>query len=144
MTNWDLKFIELSRHIAEWSKDTNRKVGAVIVDNDNIVISMGYNGFPRGCDETIDSRYERPDKYLFTEHSERNAIYHAARHGVTLKGCSMYVTLFPCADCARGIIQAGMTKLIAPMPDVEHEIWGNHFKAALTMLEESKIEVILY
>lgn len=144
MTNWDLKFIELSRHIAEWSKDTNRKVGAVIVDNDNIVISMGYNGFPRGCDETIESRYERPDKYLFTEHSERNAIYHAARHGVTLKGCSMYVTLFPCADCARGIIQAGMTKLIAPTPDVDHEKWGDHFKAALTMLEESKIEVILY
>lgn len=141
MKNWDIKFIELSRHIAEWSKDTNRKNGAVIVDSDNIVVSIGYNGFPRGCDDTIESRYERPDKYLFTEHAERNAIYHGARLGVSLKNCSMYVTMFPCSDCARAIIQSGITKLLSPLPDVEHEKWGVHFKAALVMLEEAKVEV---
>jgi dCMP deaminase len=104
---------------------------------------MGYNGFPRGCDDSVASRYERPDKYLYTEHAERNAIYHAARHGVTLKGCSMYVTLFPCADCARGIIQAGIKKLYSPTPDVDHERWGIHFKTSLVMLEEANVEVIL-
>lgn len=144
MNSWDIKFIELSRHIAEWSKDTNRKNGAVIVDDDNIVISMGYNGFPRGCNETVETRYEKPHKYLYTEHAERNAIYHAARHGVTIKGCTMYVTMFPCSDCARGIIQAGIKKLISPEPDVEHEKWGVHFKAALEMLDESQIEIELY
>ena len=86
MNNWDLKFIELTKHIAEWSKDTNRKNGAVIVDDDNIVLSLGYNGFPRGCDDSIDSRYEKPAKYLFTEHAERNAIFHAAKKGISLSG----------------------------------------------------------
>ncbi len=141
MNNWDIKFIELSKHIAEWSKDTNRKVGSVIVDEDNIVMAMGYNGFPRGCDDSISARYEKDLKYYFTEHAERNSLYHAARHGVSLKGCRIYVTSFPCSDCARGIIQAGITKIISPEPDVEHEKWGVHFKAALVMLEEAKVEV---
>lgn len=144
MDNWDKKFIGLSRHISEWSKDTNRKVGAVIVDVDNVVLSMGYNGIPRGCDDKVEARYERPAKYLYTEHAERNAIYHAARHGVSLKDCRMYVTLFPCADCARAMIQSGIKQLIAPQPDLEHEIWGEHFKVAIQMMEEAKVEIILY
>ena len=144
MTNWDIKFIELSRHIAEWSKDINRKNGAVIVDSDNIVISLGYNGFPRKCDDSVSSRYEQPTKYLFTEHAERNAIYHAARLGISLKECRMYVTMFPCSDCARGIIQSGITKVISPTPDVDHYKWGEHFKAALIMFEEANIEVELF
>jgi dCMP deaminase len=144
MENWDRKFIKLSKHISDWSKDKNKKVGAVIVDIDNIVLSMGYNGIPRGCDDTDECRYERPTKYLFTEHAERNAIYHAARHGVSLKGCKMYVTLFPCADCARAMIQSGITKLIAPEPNLNHEVWGEHFKAAIQMMEEAKIEIILF
>jgi dCMP deaminase len=129
--------------VASWSKDTNTKVGAVIVDTDNIVLSMGYNGFPRGCDDTKEDRYEKPIKYLYTEHAERNALYHAARHGVSLKGCTLYVTLFCCADCARGIIQSGITKVVAPKPDVEHVKWGEHFKAAIDMLNEANVEIKL-
>lgn len=144
MENWDKKFIKLSKHISDWSKDKNKKVGAVIVDADNVVLSMGYNGIPRGCDDTQECRYERPTKYLFTEHAERNAIYHAARHGVSLKGCKMYVTLFPCADCARAMIQSGITKLIAPEPNLEHDVWGEHFKAAIQMMEEAKIQITLF
>ena len=144
MENWDRKFIKLSKHISDWSKDKNKKVGAVIVDSDNIVLSMGYNGIPRGCDDTDECRYERPTKYLFTEHAERNAIYHAARHGVSLKDCKMYVTLFPCADCARAMIQSGITKIIAPEPNLNHEVWGDHFKVAIQMMKEAKIEIILF
>lgn len=142
LTNWNQKFIALSKHIAEWSKDTNSKNSAIIVDSDNIVLSMGYNGFPRGCDDSIKSRYDRPDKYLYTEHAERNAIFHAARHGVSIKGCTMYVTMFPCADCARAIIQSGIETLVAPKPDVDHERWGPHFKASLVMLEEAGVKLI--
>ena len=69
MNNWDIKFIQLAKDIAEWSKDTNRKNGAVIVDSENAVVSVGYNGFPKGCDDNIPSRYEKPDKYLFFEHN---------------------------------------------------------------------------
>lgn len=144
MENWDKKFIKLSSHVSTWSKDKNKKVGAVIVDNDNIVLSMGYNGIPRGCDDNDESRYERPIKYLFTEHAERNAIYHAARHGVSLKDCKLYVTLFPCADCARAMIQSGITKLIAPEPNLDHEVWGEHFKAAIQMMEEANIKMTLF
>jgi dCMP deaminase len=143
MGSWDSKFVELSNLVASWSKDTNTKVGAVIVDTDNIVLSMGYNGFPRGCDDTKEDRYEKPIKYLYTEHAERNALYHAARHGVSLKGCTLYVTLFCCADCARGIIQSGITKVVAPKPDVEHVKWGEHFKAAIDMLNEANVEIKL-
>lgn len=143
MGNWDNKFIELSNLVASWSKDTNTKVGAVIVDEDNIVLSMGYNGFPRGCDDSIECRYEKPHKYLYTEHAERNALYHAARHGVSLKNCSIYVTMFCCSDCARGIIQSGIKRVVAPTPDVDHEKWGEHFKAAIRMLEEAKVEISL-
>ena len=101
MSNWDKKFIELSRHVSGWSKDINRKVGAVVVDEDKIVLSMGYNGFPRGCDDDIESRFERPTKYLYTEHAERNAIYHASRHGVKLKGCVVdpFFILLECSGC---------------------------------------------
>lgn len=104
---------------------------------------MGYNGIPRGCDDGVESRYDRPTKYLYTEHAERNAIYHAARHGVSLKDCRIYVTLFPCADCARAIIQSGITKIIAPEPDTTHEVWGEHFKAAIEMMKEAKIKIEL-
>lgn len=144
MNNWDIKFIEEARLVATWSKDTNRKNGAVIVNTDNIVLSQGYNGFPIGCDDSIKCRYEQPYKYLYTEHAERNAIYFAARTGVSLKDGIMYTTMFPCADCARAMIQSGIVKLISPAPDVEHEKWGPHFKAALIMLEEAKVEIELY
>lgn len=110
MNNWDIKFIGQARETAKWSKDTNRKNGAVVVNDDNIVISQGYNGLPIGCDDSVASRFEQPDKYLYTEHAERNAIYFAARIGVSLKGTRMYMTMFPCADCARGIIQCGIKK----------------------------------
>ena len=143
MGSWDNKFIELSNLVASWSKDTNTKVGSVIVDKDNIVLSMGYNGFPRGCDDTIEERYDKPQKYLYTEHAERNALYHAARHGVSLKGCSIYITMFCCADCARGIIQSGITRVVAPKPDINHDKWGSHFLAAIDMLEEANVEINL-
>lgn len=143
MANWDYRFYEMALLVSSWSKDTNTKVGSVIVDKDKIVLSMGYNGFPRGCDDSIECRYEAPQKYLFTEHSERNAIYHAARHGVSLKGCTLYATMFPCSDCSRGIIQAGITKVVAPTPDFEHHKWGEHFKVSIKMLEEASVEVLL-
>ena len=141
MTNWDNKFIELSKHIASWGKDTSRKNSAIIVDTDNIVLSMGYNGFPIGCDDTKTERFERPAKYMFTEHAERNAIYHAAKLGISLKGSAMYVTLFPCADCARAIIQSGITKLIAIKPNLDDVTFGESFKAAIEMLDEANIEI---
>lgn len=142
MSNWNKKFMDLAKHVATWSKDKNTKTGAVITDDEHRVLSVGYNGFPSGCDDNKVERYERPAKYLYTEHAERNAIYSAAKNGVSLKGSTMYIMWFPCADCGRAIIQSGVKKVICYEPDFNTEKWGELFKASLEMLTEAGIEVI--
>ena len=138
---WDLRFMELARHVGGWSKDRSTKVGCVIVGSSNEVRAVGYNGFVRGADDDNDDRHRRPDKYVWTEHAERNAIYHAAMVGVPLAGCRMYLPWFPCIDCARAIVQCGITELIAVEPDVSHERWGADFKHSIELLKEAGINV---
>lgn len=144
INNWDRKFISLSEHISQWSKDRSTKVGAVIVDSDNRVISTGYNGFPAGLDDDIDERHLRPAKYKYTEHAERNAIYSAARIGSSTKGCSMYLQWFPCSDCARAIIQSGVKRIVCKRPDFENKNWGEDFRFSIEMLEECNINIDYY
>jgi len=134
--------MELAKHIATWSKDTSTKVGCVIVNKDNRLLSQGYNGFPTGVDDSIEHRYSRPYKYDFTEHSERNAIYNAARIGVSLVDTTMYSTLFPCVDCTRAIIQSGIVRLVTYRPDFTHHKYGESWKISLQMLGEVGVEVI--
>jgi dCMP deaminase len=137
LTQWDLRFLELARFVGQWSRDRSRKVGCVIVGANREVRAIGYNGFPRGADDDADERYDRPTKYLWTEHAERNAIFQAARVGIALEGCTMYLPWFPCMDCARAIVQAGIRRLIAIRPDSEDPEWGAQFRAALELLTET-------
>ena len=104
--NWDEFFFDMIDIIKTKSKDRATKVGTVIVSSDNAVLSIGFNGFPRGVNDDIDERHERTPKgkYLWTEHAERNAIYNAARHGIILEGSRIYLDFYPCARCARAII----------------------------------------
>src|SRR5690242_7044614 len=118
MTKWDQRFMELAKLIATWSKDRSTKVGCVVVGTDNEVRSIGFNGFPRGVDDDVEERHERPAKYAWTEHAERNAIYSAVRVGISLKGCTMYLPWFPCMDCARALIQSGIAELVAFEPNL--------------------------
>jgi dCMP deaminase len=133
--------MNLARHIATWSKDQSRGVGCVIVGPDHEVISMGYNGFPRGIDDTVDERHQRPAKYSWTEHAERNAIYNAARQGVSTKGAVMYLPWYPCMDCARAIIQCGIAELVAVQPDWNDERWGKDFNMVHGMFIEVGLKV---
>ncbi len=144
LTKWDKRFMQLAKDVSEWSKDKNTKTGAVIVDDkENTELTMGYNGFPRGADDDSDQRrYEKPDKYFWTEHAERNAIYKAARLGININGSRMYCTYFPCADCSRAIIQTGIKKLYTEKPDFNHHKWGDSWVEALIMLRECGVEVI--
>lgn len=87
-------------------------MGAVIVGEDRTPGPNGYNGFPRTIDDERVARHARPAKYLWTEHAERNAIYNAARVGVAVKGCTIYVTHMPCTDCAPAIIQVGIKRVV--------------------------------
>ena len=97
--------------VAQWSKDPSRKIGAVIVKEREIV-TTGYNGFPRGCDDDVDARHERPEKYNWTLHGELNAVINAARQGKSTLGCDIYVNWHPCDQCSGVIVNAGIKRVI--------------------------------
>lgn len=143
LTKWDLRWIDRAKYVAKYSKDTNTKTGAVIVNDDNIELVSGYNGFPRGADDNNHpNRYEKPEKYFWTEHSERNCLYNAARLGISTNGAKMYCTYFPCADCSRAIIQGGIKKLFTEKPDLNHHKWGESWTEAIIMLRECGVQII--
>lgn len=103
---WHLRFIELAKLVASWSKDRSTKVGAVAVGPYREICSVGYNGMPRGVNDDVEARHQRPEKYSYFEHAERNLLFNASRIGARLQNCTIYITHYPCADCARGIIQS--------------------------------------
>lgn len=141
MANWDYRFMQLAIHVATWSKDRSTKVGCIIVGPGNEIRAIGYNGFVRGIDDDVDGRHNRPAKYLWTEHAERNAIYSAAMSGIAIKGCRMYLPWFPCMDCARAIVQSGLVELVAFQPDLKDAKWGTDFTSAIEMMDEAKVLV---
>lgn len=141
MADWDRRFMQLAQHVGAWSKDRSTKVGCVIVSPLNDILVVGYNGFVRGADDAINHRHERPAKYDWTEHAERNAIYHAARSGIALKGSRMYLPWFPCMDCARAIVQSGIIELIAFAPDTKDERWGQQFSNSSLLFAEAEVRV---
>lgn len=110
--NWNDYFFSLVQTVKTKSKDPGTQFGCVIVGPDNELRSTGYNSFPRGLNDNVEERFNRPEKYVWFEHAERNAIYNAARMGTPLKGCRLYVDAIPCVDCTRGIIQAGIIKVM--------------------------------
>lgn len=145
--NWIEYFRNLANNVKLKSKDIKTQIGAVIVGEDNEIVSTGYNSFPRGLDDTIVERQERPEKYYWFEHAERNAIYNAARIGVSTKGTTMYLShWFPCADCARGIINAGITTLYCDRPDdtSKSSSYIESFKRSREMLLEADVKICFY
>ena len=112
--SWDEYFMGVAMLSAMRSKDPNTQVGACIVSGDNKILSMGYNGFPQGCsDDEFPWRREGDpldNKYFYSTHSELNAILNY--RGGSLEGAKLYVTLFPCNECAKAIIQAGIITVI--------------------------------
>lgn len=139
--NWDVKFMRLALHIAEWSKDQSRKVGCVIIGPRNDVRATGFNGFPRGVDDDTTHRHKRPAKYAWTEHAERNAIYNAAAAGTVLAGCRVYVPWYPCIDCARAIVQSGIIELIGFEPDWHDPKWAGDFELTQELFDEVGLTV---
>lgn len=137
---WDEYFMGMAKLSALRSKDPNTKVGACIVDPDHKVVSNGYNGMPRGIDETKVSwnKGEGLDsKYLYVCHAEFNAILNT-RNGSALKGCTLYVTLFPCNECAKAIIQTGIKEVVYQC-DKYHDV--TEFKASRLLLELAGVKV---
>lgn len=136
-----MRFINLARHVAAWSKDPSTKVGAVIVRPDRTVASVGYNGLPRGVLDTPARLDDREVKYLMTVHAEANAILSAHE---PVKGYTLYVApLHPCANCAALIIQAGIARVVALM-DAPSDRWQVNFRTSGRMLNEAGIQTTIF
>lgn len=138
--DWDKYFMMICDIVALRSKDTSMKVGCVIVGTGKEILSTGYNSFPRGINDYVQSRYERPEKYMWFEHAERNAIYNAARNGVQLLDSTIYTNFFPCPDCARAIISVGCKKLVYQETDIPSR-WEQQMERSRQMLVEAGVEI---
>lgn len=139
---WDSYFMAIAKEVAKKSKDRSTKVGCVVVGPDNEILTTGYNGFPRGIDDNVEERHQRPLKYAWTEHAERNAIYNAARTGTRLKGSRIYLPWFPCMDCARAIVQSGIVEVVCYEPDPQQdERWQESFDNSKRLFDEAEIQV---
>ena len=138
--SWDEYFMGLAHLSALRSKDPNTQVGAAIIDENNRVVSVGYNGFPKGCSDD-EFPWEREgsmleSKYAFVVHAELNAILNSPR---PVRGCTLYVSLFPCNECAKAIIQSGIRKIVYES-DKYNGIDSNI--ASKKMLEAAGVELV--
>ena len=138
LDKWDRRFLDLASHVSDWSKDPSTHVGAVIVAPDKRIMSVGYNGFPRGVADTEERLNDRPTKYAFVAHAERNALDNTDQ---SIRGCTMYVTLQPCPECVKSIIQRGVKKVVYKF-NPERENLANFMSTSLTMLHEAGIEIL--
>ena len=138
--SWDEYFMGLAHLSALRSKDPNTQVGAAIVDENHRVVSVGYNGFPKGCSDDV-FPWEREGsvlhtKYVYVVHAELNAILNSPR---SVSGCTIYVSLFPCNECAKAIIQSWIRRIVYESDkyaDTETTI------ASKTMLEAAGVEMV--
>jgi dCMP deaminase len=137
---WDLRFLNLAQHISEWSYDPSTKVGAVIVDKNKCIVSVGYNGFARGVQDHPERYADRELKYRMIVHGEMNAILTAGRD---LHGCVLYTWPFAsCARCAAMVIQSGIKRCVAPeIPEHLRERWAEDMALSSQMFEEAGVEV---
>jgi len=144
--SWDELYMTMVYLMAMKSKDLSTHVGAVIVGPDNEVRSVGYNSFPRGINDNVPERQERPEKYHWFAHAERNAIYNAGMVGIPVKGCKMYTNGIPCNNCAFGIINAGIKEVIVDKhwDDNNVDQWEEEAKISSVMFKEAGVKIRFY
>jgi dCMP deaminase len=140
-SKWDKRFMRVAQEISSWSKDPSKQIGAVAVNSDRRILATGYNGFPKGI-EDIPARYEdRTIKYDLVVHAEMNCIYNATFSGISLKDSTMYVWGLPvCHDCAKGIIQVGINRIVIGMMDSPQK-WLDSFEKSRRMFDESGVDI---
>ncbi len=145
---WHRHFLRQAWLCAEMSKDPSTKTGCVVIDADRCIVSTGYNGFARGVNDKPDRYNDREVKYRFVVHCDTNAIYSAARRGVSLLGCTMYLTGPPCNECMKGIVQAGIHRVIWPEDNpfekdpATQARWQGSIEASNAMAEEAGVQFL--
>ena len=138
---WDRRFLELAKHVSDWSRDPSTKVGAVAV-KDRRVLATGYNGLPRGVADLPGRLNNRDEKYLRTVHAEANIVAQGARFGIDLFGATVYVWAFlPCSNCTTLMIQAGIQRIVVPELPIPDR-WQSNFNLSVEMLREAGVEII--
>ena len=138
---WGDRYIHLAKEISTWSKDPSTKVGAVVIGNNGEVLSQGYNGFPRSIKDTPQRLKDREKKYNLVVHAEMNAIYNASLNGVSLKGSTLYVYGLPiCNECAKGVIQVGIDRVVATRPADYNKEWDESIRDAKALFKEAEVE----
>lgn len=136
---WDDWFMTLARSTTLRSKDPSTKVGAVVVGDRRRVLSLGYNGFPRGIADTPERWNDRPTKYRLVQHAERNALDGAE---CSVVGATVYVTMAPCHECAKSMIQRGITRVVHPPAD--NSRWTESNALAREMFDEAGVRVEIW
>ena len=136
--DWDSRFLEMARLVSTWSKDPSTQVGAVITRG-KFVVSLGFNGHPKGVDDTPARLTDRETKYRTIIHAEINAILTAKQD---LEGCTIYVWPFmPCSQCGAAVVQAGIKRVVAPESD--NDRWAESFAYTTEMFREAGIELVM-
>lgn len=136
---WNKWFLGLAQYVSTASKDPSTKVGAVIVDEDRRIVSCGYNGLPRGVEDSFERLTNRDIKYKMIVHAERNALLFARG---PVKGCTLYTyPMMPCATCCSMVIQAGIKTVIAPKSD--NPRWQEDMAMSMQLFKEAGVDVIL-
>ena len=138
---WDDRYLDLAKHFSTWSKDPSRQIGAVAIGSKGQVLSQGYNGFPRGIFDTSERYEDKPTKYKYVVHAEMNCIYNAMFHGTSLANSTLYVYGLPvCSDCAKGIIQVGITRVVTPkLDDTIPQLWIDSTELTKSMFREANV-----
>ena len=139
---WDLRFLRLAKEVSTWSKDPSTQVGAVIA-NEKKVISLGYNGFPEGMDDSEEFYLDREMKLSRIIHAEQNAILNA---NIPVKGFTLYVwPMMPCAPCSLPIIQAGISRVVSVTTSEEvHARWHQSFSRSQGNFSEANVGLKFY
>jgi dCMP deaminase len=137
--------MDLAKQISSWSLDPSTKVGAVIVGKTGQIVSQGYNGFPRGVKDSPERLNTREEKYKYVVHAEMNCIYNACRNGASLNDTTLYVYGLPvCSECAKGVVQVGISKVIMQHPVVIPQHWEEKVLISKTIFNEAGVTFLRY
>lgn len=142
---WIYRYLNLAKEVSEWSKDLNTKVGACIITHNGHPVSFGFNGFPKGVDDSILERHARPEKYAWTVHAEVNAILLSSK--ILLDDCVLYVTHAPCTKCTQSIIQKEIKTVIVAHNDYTAEFESRNIddlNISKIMFTEAKVKYIKF
>lgn len=140
---WRDRYFDLAKSVAAWSKDPSRKIGAIAVGSKGQILAQGYNGFPRGIEDSNERLNDRETKYKYVVHAEMNVIYNASFSGVSLDGADLYVYGLPvCNECAKGIIQVGIKRVFILTSDQIPGMWYESWMNSKTMFDEAGVQTL--